>query len=62
MKFFKSQITKLKSETNLRIQYIKSIRLKHFWVIGAWDLDIVCLLLFGAWNLLNSMTPLFLDT
>jgi hypothetical protein len=32
-------------------------KLKHVWIIGALDLDIVCFLLFGAWNLLNSRTP-----
>ena len=37
-------------------------RLKRVWIIGALDLDIVCYLLFGAWNLLNSGTPLYLDT
>jgi len=28
---------------------------------GAWNLDIVCYLLFGAWNFLYSKAPLFLD-
>jgi hypothetical protein len=27
---------------------------KPVWVIGAWNLDIVCYLLFGAWNFLFS--------
>ena len=31
------------------------------WVIGALNLDIVCYLLFGAWNLLNSKWQLYLD-
>jgi hypothetical protein len=35
---------------------------QHVWVIGVWDLDIVCYLLFGAWNLLSSITPLYLNT
>ena len=35
---------------------------KHVWVIGDWNLVIVCFLSFGAWNLLNSRTLLFLDT
>jgi hypothetical protein len=26
---------------------------KPVWVIGAWDLDIVCYLLFGAWDFLH---------
>ena len=34
---------------------------KPVWIIGAWNLDIVCYLLFGAWNFLYSKTPLFLD-
>ena len=38
------------------------LSLKNVWVIGAWDLDIVCFLLFGAWNLLNSRSPFYLDT
>jgi len=29
-------------------------------VIGYWNLDIVCYLLFGTWNFF-SKTPLFLD-
>jgi hypothetical protein len=28
---------------------------------GAWNLDIVCYLLFGAWNFLYSKTQLFFD-
>jgi len=31
------------------------------WVIGAWNLEIVCYLLFGFWNLLNLRTPIYLD-
>jgi hypothetical protein len=29
---------------------------KHVWVIGAWNLDIVWYLLFGAWNFLYLKT------
>ena len=29
--------------------------------LGAWNLDIVCYLLFVAWNFLYLKTPLFLD-
>ncbi len=35
-------------------------RLKLVWIIGAWDLDIVCYLLFDAWNFFNSRTQLYL--
>jgi hypothetical protein len=35
---------------------------KLVWIIGAWDLVIVCYLLFGAWNLLDLSTPFYLDT
>ena len=34
---------------------------KPVWIIGAWNLDIVCYLLIGAWNFLDSRTKLFLD-
>ena len=36
--------------------------LKQVWIIGAWDLDIVCFLLYDAWYLLNSRTPPQYDT
>ena len=34
---------------------------KPVWIIGAWNLDIGCYLLFGAWNFLYSKTPLILN-
>ena len=55
----KSQITKLKSQINPKSQNSNP---KHVWNIGDWNLDIVCFLSFGAWNLLNSKTLLYLDT
>ncbi len=33
-------------------------QIPNVWIIGAWDLDIICYLLFGAWNFLNSKTQL----
>jgi hypothetical protein len=37
-------------------------RLRDVWVIGNWNLDIICYLLFGAWDLLNSRTLLDLKS
>jgi len=31
----------------------------HVWIIGAWRLDIICFLLFGAWDLVYAKRPLF---
>ena len=33
---------------------------KRVWIIGDWNLGIVCYLLFGAWNFFNSRTQLYL--
>jgi hypothetical protein len=30
----------------------------NVWIIGAWNLDIICYLLFEAWNFFNSRTQL----
>jgi hypothetical protein len=36
-------------------------RLKQVWVIGNWNLDIVCYLLFGAWDFLSLRNQLYKD-
>ena len=45
---------------NLKLKKPHRRKSKPVWIIGAWNLDIVCNLLFGAWNFLDSKTQLFL--
>jgi hypothetical protein len=50
MKFFKSQITNTKLQTNHNVQNSKS---QVFGSLENWNLDIICYLGFGAWDFLN---------
>jgi hypothetical protein len=64
MQLLKSQITSTKSQINSKSEISMTkkmydiIRKSHkahgeskpVWVIGAWNLDIVCYLLFDAWD------------
>jgi hypothetical protein len=61
MKSFESQMktTKVSGVSVSGVRNPKS-EIPNVWVIGDWNLDIICDLLFGAWNFLNSSTQLYL--
>ena len=50
----KFQITNYKYSQLPNLKFETSSDNQNVWVIGAWDLYIVCYLLFGAWNFLCS--------
>ncbi len=49
-----------RSDTKIRHSSFDIIHSKGGF-FGAWNLEIVCYLLFGAWDFFYSKTPLFLD-
>ena len=56
-------MNQIKSVSGLDLSYILielGSKAEHVWIIGVWNLVIVCFLSFGAWNLLNSRTLIYL--
>jgi hypothetical protein len=52
---------KSQNSNSKQISKSKESNSKRVWIIGVWDLDIVCYLLFGAWNFFNSKTQKYIN-